>query len=70
METKINFLPFPPGINGAIYQTRKGYQILLRDGLNLAETKRALLHELWHILGDDFSKENVFDLEQDNPITA
>lgn len=67
LETKIDFLPFPEGINGACYQTSKGYQILLRDGMSISETKSVLSHELRHILRDDFSGESVKDLERSNP---
>lgn len=54
-EYRVYMMPFPGDILGAVRLDAEGYpSIYINDSLSPAARKRAFLHELKHIINDDF----------------
>ena len=66
-EYRVYMVPFPGDIRAAVRLDPEGYpSIYINDALSPAAKKRAFLHELKHILEDDFyNGKSIREVEQD-----
>ncbi len=64
-DTFIYVVNLPNGINEAVTPCIDGYTIYINANLSLEEQYKAYHHAMWHIQNDDFSKDNVQEIETD-----
>ena len=62
-DTYIYIVDLPTGINEAVTPCVGGYTIYINAKLTMEDQCKALNHALWHIQNDDFSKNNVQEIE-------
>lgn len=54
----------PFGVKGSVHKNvDESYTIIINAHLNAEQQKEVYLHEMKHILGNDFSKEDVNRIE-------
>lgn len=65
IDYQVRLIQFPPGrVKEAVTENEDGsYTIFIEQALSHEEQCKKFVHALKHILGDDFSKENVQEIE-------
>lgn len=64
-DTYIYIVDLPCGIDEAVTPCIGGYTIYINAKLTMEEQCKALKHALYHIQNDDFSKDNVQQIEEE-----
>lgn len=66
IDYQIQLIKFPPGrVKEAVTENEDGsYTIFIEQNLSREEQQKKFLHALSHILKDDFSKENIHNIER------
>ncbi len=65
IDTYIYLIDLPFGIDEAVTPCIGGYTIYINAKLSMEEQCKALEHALYHIHNNDFSKENVQEIEEE-----
>jgi len=64
-EINVVIMDNPFGIKGSVNENTDGsYTIIINAHLNAEQQKEVYLHEIRHIMGDDFEKYNVNEIER------
>ena len=64
-DTYIYIVNLPTGIAEAVTPCMDGYTIYINANLTIEEQYKAYNHAMWHIQNDDFSKDNVQEIESE-----
>jgi len=64
-DTYVYIVDLPCGIDEAVTPCIGGYTIYINAKLTMEEQCKALEHALYHIQNDDFSKDNVQQIEEE-----
>lgn len=64
-EINVIIMDNPFGVKGSVNKNTDGsYTIIINAHLNAEQQKEVYLHELQHILGDDFTKDDIDKIEK------
>lgn len=65
IDYHVKLIKFPTGkVREAVAENEDGsYTIFIESSLDLEQQREAFQHAMKHILGDDFSKENINKIE-------
>lgn len=66
IDYQVRLIKFPPGrTKEAVTENEDGsYTIFIEQALSHEEQRKKFLHALSHILGNDFSKDDVHQIER------
>ncbi len=67
IDYRVHFIKFPTGkVKESVVENEDGsFTIFIDDSLNREMQEEAFSHAMKHILGDDFTKDNVDVIELD-----
>ena len=64
-EINVVIMDNPFGVKGSINKNIDGsYTIIINAHLNAEQQKEVYLHELYHVLADDFTKDDINKIEK------
>lgn len=67
IDYQVRLIPFPPGrVKESVTINEDGsYTIFIEQSLSREEQQREFLHAMNHIIGEDFSKEDIQRIERE-----